>query len=104
MRKGTAAARLRVTDYALRLSVFRALVGFKRVYRQWAAQRRGLAVAKRELRLEHLVDLARPLVDHGRAGVAEMTLSGILTRVATRAEDLDRIIRRLQRRIAVHPP
>ena len=54
-----------------------AAVRFKRVRRQRAAERGRLAVAEREFRLVYLVNLARPLVDHRRAGVAEMTLGGM---------------------------
>src|SRR3954453_6026608 len=78
----------------------------RRKRRRPRAERRDLATravqtapAERILGLHHLVDLRRALVDDRRARVAEVALDAVLARVAIRAEDLDRQVRGLERRL-----
>src|SRR5207245_1854254 len=55
-----------------------------------------LAVAERVLALQDRVDLARALIDDGRASVPQKTLDGILGRVAVGAMDLDGVVGRVE--------
>src|SRR6266545_78829 len=56
-----------------------------------AAQRTVLAVTERVVGLDERMQLAGPLVDHRRFGVAQVALDGELVAVAVRAVDLDRV-------------
>src|SRR6266540_2833025 len=56
-----------------------------------AAQRTVLAVTERVVGLDEGMQLAGPLVDHRRFGVAQVALDGELVAVAVRAVDLDRV-------------
>src|SRR5712692_4316225 len=62
-----------------------------------------LAVAERVLGLPQLVDLGRALVDDRGARVAEVALDPVLGRVAVGAEDLDREVGGLERRLGRVP-
>src|SRR3954454_6778519 len=83
---------------------------YGRERRRPRAERRGLAAAavqepitERMLGLHHLVDLRGALVDDRRARVPEVALDPELTGVAVRAEDLDREVRGLERRLGRMP-
>src|SRR4051812_3998012 len=61
------------------------------------------SVAERMLRLHHLVDLRGALVDDRRARVPEVALDPVLPGVAVGAEDLDREVCGLERRLGGMP-